>query len=59
MTRVNIAQPDVTLTLDLDGVIRGATLSDAIPGEQMPGLARPPLGRTPSAPSASTASATW
>jgi transcriptional regulator PpsR len=35
MTRVNIAQPDVTLTLDMDGVIRGATLSDAIPGEQM------------------------
>jgi hypothetical protein len=35
MTRVNIAQPDVTLTLDLDGVIRGATLSDAIPGEQV------------------------
>ena len=35
MTRVNIAQPDVTLTLDMDGVIRGATLSDAIPGEQV------------------------
>ena len=35
MTRVNIAQPDVTLTLDLDGIIRGATLSDAIPGEQV------------------------
>ena len=35
MTRVTIAQPDVTLTLDLDGIIRGATLSDAIPGEQV------------------------
>ncbi len=35
MTRVNIAQPDVTLTLDMDGVIRSATLSDAIPGEQV------------------------
>ncbi|TDH58713.1 transcriptional regulator PpsR [Dankookia rubra] len=35
MTRVNIAQPDVTLTLDMDGVIRGASLSDAIPGEQV------------------------
>lgn len=34
-TRVNIAQPDVTLTLDMDGVIRGASLSDAIPGEQV------------------------
>ena len=35
MTRVNIAQPDVTLTLDMDGIIRGATLSDAIHGEQV------------------------
>lgn len=35
MTRVNIAQPDVTLTLDMEGVIRGASLSDAIPGEQV------------------------
>lgn len=29
-TRVNIAQPDITLTLDLEGVIRGATLSGSI-----------------------------
>lgn len=33
MTRVNIAQPDVTLVLDDDGVIRSASVSDAIGSE--------------------------
>lgn len=33
MTRISIAQPDVTLTLDLDGVIRGVSVSEAITGE--------------------------
>jgi transcriptional regulator PpsR len=33
MTHVNIAQPDVTLMLDSQGVIRQASLSDGIPGE--------------------------
>lgn len=35
-SRVNIAQPDITLTLDLDGVIRGATLAGTMPdGEEV------------------------
>jgi transcriptional regulator PpsR len=33
MNGVNIAQPDVTLLLDQEGVIREATLSDALAGE--------------------------
>ena len=33
MTRVNIAQPDITLMLDNDGVIRGASLSNAVESE--------------------------
>ena len=33
MTRVAITRPDVTLMLDRDGVIRGATLSDSIASE--------------------------
>lgn len=33
MTRVNIAQPDITLMLDNDGVIRGASLSDSMGAE--------------------------
>ncbi|MDO9709958.1 transcriptional regulator PpsR [Paracraurococcus lichenis] len=33
MSRVTIAQPDVTLTLDMDGVIRGVALSEAMTGE--------------------------
>jgi transcriptional regulator PpsR len=35
MTLVNIAQPDITLVLDIDGVIRDATLSDAIASEDV------------------------
>jgi transcriptional regulator PpsR len=35
MNRVNFAQPDVTLMLDLEGVIREAALSSAIPTEQV------------------------
>ncbi|TCZ59748.1 transcriptional regulator PpsR [Roseicella aquatilis] len=35
MSRVSIAQPDVTLTLDLEGVIRGASLSEAMTGEEL------------------------
>jgi len=35
-SRVNIAQPDITLALDLDGVIRGATLAGSMPeGEEV------------------------
>lgn len=35
-SRVNIAQPDITLALDLDGVIRGATLAGTMPdGEEV------------------------
>ncbi len=33
MTRITQTQPDVTLTLDWDGVIRDASLSAAFPGE--------------------------
>ena len=33
MTRVNIAQPDITLMLDNDGVIRSASLSNAMEAE--------------------------
>jgi transcriptional regulator PpsR len=33
MTRVNIAQPDITLMLDNDGVIRSASLSNAVEAE--------------------------
>ncbi|MFN3351061.1 transcriptional regulator PpsR [Pseudorhodoplanes sp.] len=33
MSNINIAQPDVTLLLDLDGVIREATLSRSLSGE--------------------------
>ena len=33
--RVSIAQPDVTLLLDLEGVIRKATLSDAVADESV------------------------
>ncbi len=32
MSRLNAGEPDVTLILDLDGVIRDASLSSAIPG---------------------------
>lgn len=35
MTRVNVAQPDITLMLDNDGVIRGASLSNAIEAERI------------------------
>jgi transcriptional regulator PpsR len=35
MTAISIAQPDVTLLLDLDGVIRKATLSDTVPAASM------------------------
>lgn len=37
MTAVSLAQPDVTLILDLEGVIRKATLSSALPGERVEG----------------------
>jgi transcriptional regulator PpsR len=33
MTRVAVIQPDITLSLDWEGVIREASLSDAIPAE--------------------------
>ncbi|MGK7861270.1 transcriptional regulator PpsR [Falsiroseomonas sp. E2-1-a4] len=33
MTRVAVIQPDITLSLDWEGVIRDAALSDAIPSE--------------------------
>lgn len=33
MSNINIAQPDVTLLLDLDGIIREATLSRSLSGE--------------------------
>jgi transcriptional regulator PpsR len=33
MTRVAVIQPDITLSLDWEGVIRDASLSDAIPAE--------------------------
>lgn len=32
-TRVNIAQPDITLALDIDGIIRSATLSGTMPDD--------------------------
>lgn len=35
MTRVNIAQPDITLMLDNDGVIRGASLSNSVETERV------------------------
>lgn len=35
MNRVNLAQPDITLMLDWEGVIREAALSSAIPTEQV------------------------
>ena len=35
MSGVSLAQPDVTLLLDMDGVIREATLSKAIPDEMI------------------------
>ena len=37
MSSVNFAQPDVTLRLDLAGVIRGASLSNALSGEATTG----------------------
>jgi transcriptional regulator PpsR len=46
MNRVSIAQPDITLKLDLDGVIRGASLSDAIPGEVLEGWVGRPWADT-------------
>ncbi|WP_200305303.1 transcriptional regulator PpsR [Paracraurococcus ruber] len=35
MTRLTIAQPDVTLTLDMNGVIRGVSLAESIGGESV------------------------
>lgn len=35
MIRTNVPQPDITLHLDLDGVIRDATLSQAFPQEDL------------------------
>jgi transcriptional regulator PpsR len=35
MTRVAVIQPDITLALDWEGVIRNATLSDMMRGEQV------------------------
>ncbi|MBU8536554.1 transcriptional regulator PpsR [Falsiroseomonas tokyonensis] len=35
MTRVAVIQPDITLSLDWEGVIRDASLSDAIPAERV------------------------
>ncbi|MGX9961851.1 transcriptional regulator PpsR [Roseomonas sp. F4] len=35
MTRVAVIQPDITLSLDWEGVIRDASLSDAIPSERV------------------------
>lgn len=38
MTSIRLAQPDVTLLLDLDGVIRQVSLADGIPGEGLQAL---------------------
>ena len=46
MTAVNIAQPDVTLFMDMDGVIQRAALSDAIAGESIEGWVGRPWGET-------------
>lgn len=35
MSGVTISQPDVTLMLDLDGVIRGATFADGMPSDNL------------------------
>lgn len=37
MSGVTTSQPDVTLLLDLDGVIRGATLADGLPADGLEG----------------------
>jgi transcriptional regulator PpsR len=37
MTGISFAQPDVTLVLDMDGIIREATLSRDFPGESVDG----------------------
>ncbi len=35
MSGISVSQPDVTLLLDLDGIIRRATLGDSLPAEAM------------------------
>jgi transcriptional regulator PpsR len=46
MTTVGIAQPDVTLLLDLDGMIREVTVAGSIPGENVQGWLGKPWGDT-------------
>src|SRR5664279_3372524 len=46
MNSISIAQPDVTLLLDMDGVIREATLSGAISSEGVDGWLGRPWGDT-------------
>lgn len=46
MSSVNIAQPDVTLLLDLEGVIREATISAAVSQEGVEGWLGRPWGET-------------
>lgn len=46
MNSISIAQPDVTLLLDMDGVIREATLSGAISNEGVDGWLGRPWGDT-------------
>jgi transcriptional regulator PpsR len=46
MNPISIAQPDVTLLLDMDGVIREATLSGAISKEGVDGWLGRPWGET-------------
>jgi transcriptional regulator PpsR len=46
MSNINIAQPDVTLLLDLDGVIREATLSRSLSDEGVEGWLGKPFNDT-------------
>ena len=46
MSNINIAQPDVTLLLDLDGVIREATLSRSLSDEGVEGWLGKPWNDT-------------
>ena len=55
MPNVSFAQPDVTLLLDLEGVIRKATLSSTVCRRDRRGLARPALGARPSRMAAAAA----
>jgi transcriptional regulator PpsR len=46
MSGINIAQPDVTLMLDMDGVIREASLSNAVSNESVDDWRGRPWGET-------------